>query len=552
MSSTNISDNYQALEVIGKGSFGTVRKVRQKSDGKILVRKEIEYTSMNNQERNQLISELRILRELNHENIVKYYTHDHIIDKKMIYIYMEYCEGGDLAQVISNFKKNKEQVPEEFIWQILVQILLALHRCHYGIDDKKVKLFSSNDSNDSNEPQINSETVIIHRDIKPDNIFILNSGKCVKLGDFGLAKMLTCQNDFAKTYVGTPYYMSPEVLMDNPYSPVCDIWSLGTVLFELCNLQPPFQAKTHLQLQAKIKRGVIPEISDTYSGQLRSIIKECITIDPDLRPSCHDLLQTLSIKFLRKEMELKEISLNLNEFQKQLLTKNDELKKKELYLINLERKVLNQREELEDEYDHIQKKCNTQKKLLEEELVEEFESRKRAMDLEAKEVRLGYQREFKLVVEQEVQHRIKEILNKQNDLNRKKSDPTPLSPRISAPTQVSTPLAKNFLYQNQNYMSNEHLTQNHYSSEHLPHYEHSPTKPRGPRELLDEQSRRTPLKTRNNDDMDHYNTYKPSPQQIRLQGNNYKKRVTDELERLSIEKRNIPEFEEHYLRKNRH
>ena len=196
---------------------------------------------------------------------------------------MEYCDGCDLGHIISNFKKNKESVPEEFIWQVLIQTLLALHKCHYGIEAKNVNLFS-NTAPDV-EPSINSETVIIHRDIKPDNIFMLNSGKTIKVGDFGLAKMLTSQNDFAKTYVGTPYYMSPEVLMDNPYSPVCDIWSLGCVLFELCTLQPPFQAKTHLQLQTKIKKGIIPNLPDIYSSQLISIIRECITVDPNSRPT---------------------------------------------------------------------------------------------------------------------------------------------------------------------------------------------------------------------------------------------------------------------------
>ncbi|KAK6455344.1 G2-specific serine/threonine protein kinase [Scheffersomyces xylosifermentans] len=536
---TNISNEYDALEVIGKGSFGTVRKVRLKASGQILVRKEIEYTSMNVQERNQLISELRILRELDHTNIVKYYRHDHIMEKKSIHIYMEYCDGGDLAQIITNFKKNKEQVPEEFIWQVLVQILLALHRCHYGIDAKKVNLFSNTNNS---EPSINSETVIIHRDIKPDNIFMSNSGKTVKLGDFGLAKMLTSQNDFAKTYVGTPYYMSPEVLMDNPYSPVCDIWSLGCVLFELCTLQPPFQAKTHLQLQTKIKRGIFPEIPDSYSSQLRSIIRECITVEPESRPSCFDLLETLSVRFLRKETEIKEISANLNEFQKQLLTKSEELKKKEAYLLSLENKIINQREELEDEFESMQKKCNLQKKQLEEELIGEFEMRKRAMDLEAKEVRLGYQREFKMVVDQEVQQRVKEILSKQqfNDLHRKKSDPTSNSYSLSPNKGVSNPpqspatlQARN--YQNQHYASNEQLS--------------SPTKPKGPRDLVEEGQKRIPLKNRNNDDFDlyHGHQYKSQstpPLSSRNTQYNYHKRVSDELERLSLDKRQIPEFDE--------
>lgn len=513
---------YDPLEVIGKGSFGTVRKVRQKSDGKILVRKEIEYTSMNSHERNQLILELRILKGLNHNNIVKYYTHDHIMDKKSIHIYMEYCQGGDLGQSILSFKRDHEVVPEELVWQVMLHMLFALHRCHYGIDVKSVTLTST----DSQEPPINSDTVVIHRDIKPDNIFIITSGDetIFKLGDFGLAKMLTSQNDFAKTYVGTPYYMSPEVLMDNPYLPVCDIWSLGCVLFELCTLEPPFQAKTHLQLQTKIKRGVIPDIPDGYLTQLRSIIRACITVDPNARPSCFDLLENLSVRFLRKEMELNDLNHNLCEFQRQLLTKSDELKKKESFLSALERKVVAQKEELEQEFNAMQKKCNSQKKQLEDELMAEFELRKKAMDLEAKEVRLGYQREFKLVVEQEVNQRVKEILSKQNpDLMRKKSDP--LS-RIT----MATPQARQFLYP-----------------------ETSPAKPRGPRELDDPLLRRSPLKARNSDpDHDPYYAHHKSPVAQRPAAANYRKRVTDELERLSLEKRNIPEFEELYLRKYRH
>ncbi|EGV63488.1 G2-specific serine/threonine protein kinase [Yamadazyma tenuis] len=524
---SSISDEYEALEVIGKGSFGTVRKVRQKSDNHMFVRKEIDYTSMNTQERNQLISELRILRELNHPHVVKYCRHDHLMSKKSIHIYMEYCDGGDLGQVVANFKKNKETVPEEFVWQVMVQTLLALHKCHYGIDAKKVNLFASSEV----EPPINSETVIIHRDIKPDNIFLLNAGKTIKLGDFGLAKMLTSQNDFAKTYVGTPYYMSPEVLMDNPYSPVCDIWSLGCVLFELCALQPPFQAKTHLSLQTKIKKGIIPDLPSCYSLQLTSMIKECITVDPESRPSCFDLLQALPVRFLRKEMELKGASAELNEYQKQLVSKNDELKKKEAYLNTIEQKIYNSKVDLQEEYTNIQKKCDMQKKQIENELIEEFEARKKLMDQEAKEVRLNYQREFKLVVEQEVQQRLKEILMTQNsDLIRKKSDPTRQN------QDVSTPQAKNFLYQNNH----------HYSSDKLV----SPNKPRGPKELMDESpTRRTPLKIRNDyDDYDSYKNHKNPQSPTRLQGNNYRKRITDELEPLTIDKRNIPEYEELYLR----
>lgn len=556
----SIEDEYEPLEIIGKGSFGTVRKVRLKQDGTILVRKEIEYTSMNTQERNHIISELRILRELNHPYIVKYLRHDHLPEKKAIHIYQEFCDGGDLAKVISSFKRNKQSVPEAFIWEVLVQTLLALHRCHYGNDAKKVDLFSR--SGNGEEPQINSETVIIHRDIKPDNIFMLDSGKKIKLGDFGLAKMITSLNDFAKTYVGTPYYMSPEVLMDNPYSPVCDIWSLGCVLYELCNLEPPFQAKTHLQLQMKIKRGVIPDISPNYSQLLRNIINESITVDPNQRPNCYELLETISVKMFRKEMELREMSSTLNEFQKQLLIKNEELKKTEQNVktlqanVETQRKALqanvdSQRKALQDDYQALQKQCVVQKEQLEKELLEDFELRKRQMDQEAKEMRLNYQREFKNVVEQEVLLRLSELMrnrgNNHMEPSRKKSDSS-LSSQERYRSQQHKPkgpreYVEESLHQQQLHQVQHSSHFQHPNPQH-PHYplvqQHSGNIPVAPT------ARRSPLKNRNSE----YDFDVPKTALRPMGYNNYRKRITDEFEQLTLQKRNIPEYEEHYLRQN--
>lgn len=546
MPDTKISEKYEALEVIGRGSFGIVRKVRRKHTNEVFVRKEIEYQSMNNHERNQLISELRILREFNHPNIVKYYGHDHKIGEKTIDIYMEYCDGGDLAHLISNFKKSQETVPEEFIWQVLVQTLMALHRCHYGIDAGKVSLFA--EEQEDSEPLIDSETVVIHRDIKPDNIFLLNNGNSIKIGDFGLAKMLTSQSEFAKTYVGTPYYMSPEVLMDNPYSPKCDIWSLGCVLYELCSLRPPFQAKTHLQLQDRIKDGRLQELPDNYSAQLRSIIKDCITVDPELRPSCFDILQSLSLRFLRKEMELKERDSQVNDWHRKLLAKNEELKRRESILNSMDQRLALEREELSRNFEDMEKKSDLQRVLLEKKLVEEFEERKKAMDQEAKEMRLSYQREFKLVVDNEVQLRIREIL---------------LDTRVTNHNVIGS---SNKKPDHSHLFSPPHAHQNFVTSPKnnvigLPNEAFGlPIRPKGPKELPDEVyatdlrlPRRYPLRVKNNDNDE---TELLSEQ---LAGNHlshrfkaaHKKRVTDELERLKLEKRHIPEYEDFLSRKNR-
>lgn len=94
----------------------------------------------------------------------------------------------------------------------------------------------------------------------------------VKLGDFGLAKSVSGQSQFAKTYVGSPYYMSPEQCNEQGYNEKSDIWSLGIILFEMANLDPPFKANNHLALALKIKDGVFSRIPEQYSEELMRVI----------------------------------------------------------------------------------------------------------------------------------------------------------------------------------------------------------------------------------------------------------------------------------------
>ncbi|KAG0355197.1 Serine/threonine-protein kinase Nek2 [Podila minutissima] len=192
-------DEYELLEAIGSGSFGVIRKVRRKADGRILARKEIDYRKMSTQEKEQLVAEVNILKDLKHPNIVEFL--ERVIDREncFIYILMEYCEGGDLASVIQRHKENRVPIPEEFVWELMTQLIMALHECHYGVIV---------------DPETKKTTPrpILHRDLKPDNVF-LDAKKNVKLGDFGLSRTLNNpQKAFAQTYVGTPYYMSPAAI----------------------------------------------------------------------------------------------------------------------------------------------------------------------------------------------------------------------------------------------------------------------------------------------------------------------------------------------------
>lgn len=123
---SSLYEKYEKVKDIGKGSFGRVSMIKRRADGKTLVWKELNYGKMSEKEKQMLVSEVNILRELNHPNVVRYY--DRVIDRSTskIYIVMEYCEGGDISTLIKNSRKEKQYLPEDMIWIILSQMLLAL------------------------------------------------------------------------------------------------------------------------------------------------------------------------------------------------------------------------------------------------------------------------------------------------------------------------------------------------------------------------------------------------------------------------------------------
>ena len=201
---------------------------------------------------------------------------------------MEYCENGDMAQLIKKCKAERDFVAEDVIWKIFMQILLALRECHYrGIKGSKV----------------------LHRDLKPSNIFF-DSNNNVKLGDFGLSKIIkgdeTQTKNMAETNVGTPYYMSPEQIHENAYDEKTDIWSTGCVIYELVSLIPPFTAKNHLALAQKIIDGKIDRIPERYSEDLQQVIQSMLQVDPKNRPTVEDLIKLPKIKLRINERKIRD------------------------------------------------------------------------------------------------------------------------------------------------------------------------------------------------------------------------------------------------------
>lgn len=179
---------------------------------------------------------------------------------------MEYCENGDLSKLI---KSRTKPFPEAKIWEIFLQICLGLEYLH------KVK--------------------VLHRDIKTMNLFLCDE-KFIRIGDLGIARVLSSTTTFAHTVVGTPYYLSPELCEEKPYNSKSDIWALGCVLYELCALKKPFDATNPGALILKILRSTYAPLSNTFSAELREIAKLCLLKDHKKRPDIIGILKRPGIR----------------------------------------------------------------------------------------------------------------------------------------------------------------------------------------------------------------------------------------------------------------
>ncbi|KAH8833711.1 kinase-like domain-containing protein [Flagelloscypha sp. PMI_526] len=253
---------YESIDIIGNGSFGVIRKVRRKTDGQIFARKELKFERMTERDRKQIVAEVNILKDLHHEHIVRY--HDRYLCDTIV------------------------PIPEDTIWNYFMQILLALNHCHHPNGHSRT---SSSGSGGFDADTRDRRSQILH--------LFLDDNNLVKLGDFA---------SFANTYVGTPYYMSPELMQEKAYDSKSDIWSLGCLIYELCALKPPFhEAKTHAELNIFIRNGRIPPLPKSYSQSLQGIIKAMLNLNPAMRPSAQQLLHHERLELVFKVSETEKM-----------------------------------------------------------------------------------------------------------------------------------------------------------------------------------------------------------------------------------------------------
>ncbi|KAI3354067.1 hypothetical protein L3Q82_018625, partial [Scortum barcoo] len=292
-------ERYSVQRVIGEGSFGRALLVRCKSSQEDYVLKEIRLPKSRPKLENSR-REAVLLSRMKHPNIVAFREAFEADD--LLCIVMEYCSGGDLLQRIRQQKTTQFSVDDILRW--FAQMCAAGQHIH----DKRV----------------------LHRDLKSKNIFLTDDGM-VKLGDFGSACTLNSSKAYAQTYVGTPYYVAPEIWDNKPYNNKSDVWSLGCVLYELCTLQHPvfplfrlspnitnkslrktallssycavryckallwndggpFQASSWKSLILKVCRGAYPPLPRHLPYELQYLVKQMFKTNPKDRPSLRTIL----------------------------------------------------------------------------------------------------------------------------------------------------------------------------------------------------------------------------------------------------------------------
>mmetsp|Transcript_6453 Transcript_6453/g.11261 ORF Transcript_6453/g.11261 Transcript_6453/m.11261 type:complete len:532 (-) Transcript_6453:220-1815(-) len=257
------SDLYSEQRVIGRGNFGTVHLVQSRIDHQLYVAKKILLAGMSAEQLLATKREVAVLKKLNHPHIVQYI--ENFIEDEHLIIIMEYCDSGDISKKITTARDQRRPITEDVVLHWLLQASLALEFMH--------------------------ENRILHRDIKSSNIF-LTSKNTVKLGDFGISRVLEHTNSVALTMVGTPYYMSPEVCASQPYDTKSDVWSLGCVAYELCNLNYPFISANLLGLIVKISNDEPNPLPSCYSKDLRNLINAMLRKAPSERLSMKQVLES--------------------------------------------------------------------------------------------------------------------------------------------------------------------------------------------------------------------------------------------------------------------
>eukprot|EP00741_Cyanophora_paradoxa_P007077 tig00001086_g6848.t1 len=258
---------------LGHGASGVVYRVRRRADNMAYCLKQISLLNADHDGIDATLKEVELLSSLNSPFILSY--RDSFIDGDCLNIITELASES-LEDFLSRRKEERVPLTEEEVLRIACQ-------CTRGLADLH-------------------EAHILHRDIKASNLLLDHNGN-VKIGDLGVAKLLSESMRCARTTVGTPYAFSPELVEEKPYDEKSDIWALGTCLYQMCTFRHPFEASNQAALLVKILRGqYAPVPAEAYSPALRRLVERCLTREPRERPSAAELLASAPLAPKAREL----------------------------------------------------------------------------------------------------------------------------------------------------------------------------------------------------------------------------------------------------------
>ena len=285
-----MAEDYKEIKELGHGGFGKVYLIEK--NNKYYALKKLFIKELNEEEKEKCKNEIIILRRFNNENIVKFY--DSYIKNEYMYIIMEYAGDSNLKKFIKKYKDRDKFIPEELIYKIVLQICIGLKEIH--------------------------ENKIIHRDLTPDNIFINEKNYKIKIGDFGISKILDTINKYSKSTIGKYKYFAKELEEGKNYDIRVDIYSLGCIIYELLSRNEYYIDKKYN----------IPKVNEIYNEKWENLINLLLKDDYHRRPNI-EMVYNYIINFNKNNINEIKITINVDSLGKVYFLNNtddkDELTK---------------------------------------------------------------------------------------------------------------------------------------------------------------------------------------------------------------------------------
>jgi len=282
---------FRDAKKVGEGAAGEVFLATDSRNGeKIAIKK----MPLNSQNMKLLVTEIGIMKTSNHPNIVKYF--DSYLMNEQIWVVMEYMGSGCLTEVLEQYE-NGLKMTETQIANVCLATLRGLSYIH--------------------------SLHRIHRDIKSDNILLGTDG-AVKLADFGYAAQLTQQKQKRNTIVGTPYWMAPELIRGQNYDQKVDLWSLGIMVMEMAEGEPPYMEFPPLRALFLITTKGIPDLKEPskWSPEMKDFVGRCLEKEPEARPDSSELLKHPFLRKASPQTEIASVAKQAKQFKQSLSIKD--------------------------------------------------------------------------------------------------------------------------------------------------------------------------------------------------------------------------------------